>query len=364
MEETLFCVCSSVAAFDANVIVQVSCYFSFLLILLHFCFFFDHCRIRYNNILKAKGVSNRLVLVYPKEGTFWQTNPLCILDGPDWVTTDDQVASKLFVNYVSQTEQQSQLCKYGIRPYSSKAATASNCFDADPFTDANGVIPGLTTTDIPVIIDPSPRVVESVVQMWLDNRKPVKWIMVLDQSGSMAAGNKIGLLRQAAVAFINQMVDRDYLGIISFNSQVTTRLTLDRQLNASRVTAEQQIEQLEAFGHTELRAGLIQALDMMNLVIVEDRGGVNATMAYNYGVLVLTDGDDTSTLSVDDVYSRLPEGVSSSELHIFTIVLGSELTGEDDKFMREIATRTNGKRFDVSDASDLELTFTLINAER
>ncbi len=79
-----------VAAIVANVIVQVSCYFSFLLILLHFCFFY-HCRIRYNNILKAKGVSNRLVLVYPKEGTFWQTNPLCILDGPDWVTTDDQV---------------------------------------------------------------------------------------------------------------------------------------------------------------------------------------------------------------------------------------------------------------------------------
>jgi Ca-activated chloride channel family protein len=328
-------------------------------------FYFDHCRIRYNNVLKAKGVSNRLVLVYPKEGTFWQTHPLCILDGPDWVTTDDQVASQLFVNYVSQTEQQSQLCKYGIRPYSSKAATASNCLGADPFTDANGVIPGLTTTDIPAIIDPSPRVVESVVQMWLDNRKPVKWIMVLDQSGSMAEGNKIGLLRQAAVAFINQMVDRDYLGIISFNSQVTTRLTLDRQLNASRVTAEQQIEQLEAFGNTELRAGLIQALDMMNLVIVEDRsnGGVNATTAYNYGVLVLTDGDDTSTRSVDDVYSRLPEGVSSSELHIFTIDLGSGLTGEDDVFMSEIATRTNGKRFDVSDASDLELTFTLIHAE-
>lgn len=328
-------------------------------------FFFYHCRIRYNNILKAKGVSNRLVLVYPKEGTFWQTNPLCILDGPDWVTTDDQVASRLFLKYVSQTEQQSQLCKYGIRPYSSKAATASNCFDADPFTDANGVIPGLTTTDIPAIIDPSPSVVESVVQMWLDNRKPVKWIMVLDQSGSMADGNKIGLLRQAAVAFINQMVDRDYLGIISFNSQVTTRLTLDRQLNASRVTAEQQIEQLEAFGNTELRAGLIQALDMMNLVIVEDRsnGGVNAATAYNYGVLVLTDGDDTSGRSVDNVYSRLPEGVSSSELHIFTVILGSELEGEDDVFMSEIATRTNGKRFDVSDASVLELTFTLIHAE-
>ena len=167
------------------------------------------------------------------------------------------------------------------------------------------------------------------------------------------------------MAIINQMVDQDCLSIISFNSQVTTRLTLDRQLNASRVTAEQQIEQLEAFGDTELRAGLIQALDMMNLVIVEDRsnGGVNATTAYNYGVLVLTDGDDTSTRSVDDVYSRLPEGVSSSELHIFTVVLGSGLTVEDDVFMREIATRTNGKRFDISDASDLELTFTLIHAE-
>ncbi len=57
----------------------------------------------------------KLVAIYPKEGTFWMDHPLVLLEGP-WVTAEQRRVFRKFAEFVAEAEQQRLVLRDGYRP--------------------------------------------------------------------------------------------------------------------------------------------------------------------------------------------------------------------------------------------------------
>ena len=57
----------------------------------------------------------KLVALYPKEGTFWHEHPFGIPNA-DWVTDEQRAAAKIFTEYVRSEEVQRRVLESGFRP--------------------------------------------------------------------------------------------------------------------------------------------------------------------------------------------------------------------------------------------------------
>ena len=58
---------------------------------------------------------DKLVPIYPAEGTFWMDHPLVLLDGP-WVTEAQQRTFREFATFVGKPAQQRLVLREGYRP--------------------------------------------------------------------------------------------------------------------------------------------------------------------------------------------------------------------------------------------------------
>jgi Ca-activated chloride channel family protein len=81
-----------------------------------------------------------------------------------------------------------------------------------------------------------------------------------------------------------------------------------------------------------------------------------------YGVVVLSDGEDTaSKISLDNLISTcLPSGEDVAGIKVYTIAYGS---GADQKILKMISTQTNGKMF-VSGVDNIREIYLSISAEQ
>lgn len=90
--------------------------------------------IRWNRDFAAQMVEP-FVLVYPSEGTFWNPNPICIVDNANWTRPAAVRAARVFVDFLLRRESQQKAIQFGIRPADSSVPLT------EPFSLANGVNP-------------------------------------------------------------------------------------------------------------------------------------------------------------------------------------------------------------------------------
>lgn len=262
-----------------------------------------------------------LVPVYPFEGTFVASHPACANEGAG---DDVQQAAVQFRDYLLSEEVQQMAVSAGLRPANEGVAAA----ELETF--------GVDLSQPQVVFgEPSVDALFAVQELWQAARKDVNLVMLLDVSGSMA-GRKMENMRQAAIQFVEQMGEDDYLSVIAFASQPFAVVKY-QQVGEAREAIISAIEQLEAEGDTALYDAIGDGA-----LLLEDTATAETTSA----LVVLSDGLDTISYRYDQesaVAALLPTGAT-----VFTIAYGSDA---DEVLLENIALQANGNFFRGDEAS-------------
>ena len=158
----------------------------------------------------------KLVALYPKDGTFWHEHPMGIVNA-DWTTQEQRDAAHVFVNYVLTPDVQRTIMAQGFRPANPDVPLGF------PFVAENGVDPAQPSAVLDV---PAPEVIASIQQSWSFVKKQADIMLLIDVSGSMGNEGKIDQAREAALAFLDQMEPTNRVGLTIFNDQVEVRVPL------------------------------------------------------------------------------------------------------------------------------------------
>lgn len=266
---------------------------------------------------------DRIVAVYPKEGSLWEDHPLALLEMPD-LTTNERLVFSRFRDFLRSGDAQAQVLAAGYRPADLSISLTD---PASPLTAANGVDPAQPQTSLQL---PNAAVVDVVRNVWWYTKRHTNVYLVVDVSGSMS-GEKIQNAQTALRAFVDQIEgDLERVGLIEFSSQVYETVPLD-ELGNNRTRLLNTVEALDVGGDTAL-------LDAVNLAYESLQGRAD-TERIN-AIVVMTDGlENHSVVSLSQLIRKL-EAQEGVPVVVFCIGYGSDA---DRHTLQRIAEATGGQ---------------------
>ena len=221
----------------------------------------------------------KLVALYPKEGTFVHDHPFAIPNNVTWVTEEQRKGAQMFTEFVLRKDVQQKVLEAGFRPVSKEVALAC------PICPENGVDASQPKTLLPV---PDPAVLARVQQSWQLVKKQADVVILVDTSGSMNDDDKIGRAREAALTFLEDQGSNNNIGLVQFNSRPSTVVPLNT-LETNRAELQSSIQELTAKGNTALYDGLIAAIT----VLQERQSQLAAGDSRIQAIVLLSDGKET-----------------------------------------------------------------------
>ena len=281
----------------------------------------------------------RLVALYPKEGTFWHEHPFAIPKA-DWVTPEQRVAAKVFTDYVRSKSVQEKVMASGFRPATTEVAVGY------PISPDLGVDPQQPATVLDV---PDPAVVAAVQSSWQYVKKQADVVLLIDISGSMS-GQKIEQAKQAALAFIDKLPTQNRLGLTIFNENITERVKLD-SFERNSADVRDAIQSLRAGGDTSLYDAIIQAIGTLSQGQESDR--IRA-------IVLLSDGQDTaSTKSLNAMVNAInAQRGGKNPILIIPVAYGSDA---DINALNAIA-RASSTRVQSGDPASIQKVLEIISS--
>ena len=267
----------------------------------------------------------KLVAVYPLEGTLWEDHPIAFLERPD-VSSDERIAFMAFKEFLQSKDSQMLVLEHGYRPIDLSISLDD---PASPIRAANGVDPTEPQTALQV---PSPAVIDVVRDVWWYTKRHTNVYLVADVSGSME-GEKLADAQEALLTFVAQIRGgQERVGLIEFASQVN-ELTPLSLLESNRGEIQERIRGLVAEGNT----ALLDAVDIAytRLQGLSDRERINA-------IVVMTDGkENNSHISLRRLRDKLRRGNETGvPVVVFCIAYGSDA---DMDTLETIAEATGGQ---------------------
>lgn len=247
----------------------------------------------------------KLVALYPKEGTFWHEHPFSIPNA-DWVTPEQREAAKIFTKYVLNEDVQKLLMEAGFRPAN------VNVKIGDPFISDYGVDPLQPSTVLEV---PSPEVLAAVQASWQYVKKQADIVLLVDTTGSMG-GDKLDQAKQAMRSFISDQRNSNAVGLSRFSTDFQNLVEID-SLEINRDVINQTIDRLAAGGNTALYDAILATLKQLAT------GGDSSRIK---AILVLSDGlDNSSNASLNDVVQAISSARDSrTPVLVFPVAYGSD----------------------------------------
>lgn len=276
------------------------------------------------NTGKFGGQSNKLVALYPAEGTFWADHPLALLETA--ALTDNQRRTfQAFREYLSSAETQKTVLAAGYRPADLGLSLTG---DGSPFTSANGVDPKQPQTTLQL---PAADVVQVVQNVWALTKRKTNVFLVVDTSGSMQ-GSKLDSAQAALKTFLAQIPnDQEKVGLVEFNTGVANIIELDT-LAHNRATLNQTVDGLRANGNTALLDGVRTAYQRLQQNGDPER--INAIVA-------MTDGrENASLVNLRQLVNEIRQGNQNMPVVIFCIAYGSDA---DYNVLQNIADASGGQ---------------------
>ncbi len=265
----------------------------------------------------------RLVALYPSEGTLWEDHPLALLENANLTAYQRQVFAQ-FRDHVLSSEAQQLILSQGYRP-----ADISIPLDGanSPLVAENGVDPAEPKTTLQL---PGASVIEVVRDVWWYTKRHTNVYLVVDTSGSMR-GEKLAQAQEALHAFLDQIQgDLERVGMIEFATWPNMIVELG-DLGANRALLERQVDELVAAGDTALLDAVYEAY--WRLQNLGDTERINAIVA-------MTDGrENASELSLRQFVREL-ERDAQVPVVIFCIAYGRDA---DIGTLEEIAEPTGGQ---------------------
>jgi Ca-activated chloride channel family protein len=253
-----------------------------------------------------------LVSIYPVEGTFWSDHPYATLEA-DWVGPDEQEAAEALLGFLKSRPAQERALALGFRPADPAVAITA------PVDAAHGADPKQPQTLLEV---PGADVLEKLLAVWRQTKKPADVIFVFDKSGSMQ-GRPLAEAKEGARRFLDTLSDRDEVTLLLFDNNVYPPVgprTLDA---AGRAELAGRIDGTFAAGGTALYGATAAAHQLALERALQHPDRIHA-------VMVMTDGhDESSIITLDQLQRRL---ASSNEqdapVRVFTLAYGDGAEGQ------------------------------------
>lgn len=265
----------------------------------------------------------KLVALYPKEGTFWHEHPFGIVNA-DWVSEEQKSAARVFTDYMLTVENQEYIMSFGFRPVNPDVELGF------PFEAQYGVTAEGPSTVLDV---PEPSVIAAIQESWAFVKKQADVLLLIDVSGSMAEDNKLEEAKEAALFFLDNMEITNRVGLAIFSDDVEVRIPLDI-LETNKDLLQGHIKNLKPEGGTALYDGVINVVNVMNTIEEEDR--IRA-------VIVLSDGEDTASVSpLDGAIQSIEASYDSiNPVIVIPVAYGANA---DIRSLDRIATASNTTR--------------------
>ncbi len=282
-------------------------------------------------------LGEKLIAVYPREGTFWMDHPLAMLDGP-WVTEEQRRAFRAFATFVTKPAQQFMVLHKGYRP---AQVSVSLQADGSLIRPEFKVDPSEPKTLLKV---PTEGVVEKIRGLWRTTKKPANIYLIADVSGSMS-GEKLENAKTALASFVDQIEgERDKVALAVFSSQIHEIQPL-AQINKRYL--KRSIRNLGASGSTKLYDAVAYA--HKKLRDLNDPNRINA-------IVVMTDGENTSgNYSLEKICSEI--SAAESSVLIFSVAYGKDA---DIDVLQRIARQGRGRAYS-SDPETIKKLYELIS---
>jgi VWFA-related protein len=171
---------------------------------------------------------------------------------------------------------------------------------------------------------------------------PVTTMLVIDISGSMDKGNKIGAARDAARAYINGMRENDQAGIITFDTQVYRVM----EVTSDKAALTAAIDGLQTGTDTAMYDGILEGTRALE--------GIEGRKA----IIVLSDGlDNQSRSNEEEIVSTVgPSGLTISAIGFGDPTLGGQ-SGIDEAGLKSLTSRTGGQYAYATDAATLSALY-------
>ncbi|MBI3272720.1 MAG: VWA domain-containing protein [Planctomycetes bacterium] len=263
-----------------------------------------------------------LVAIYPKEGTFWENHPAGLVNAA-WVGEEQRAAARLYLEFLLAPAQQALTAEAGFRPADPAAPIAA------PIDREHGADPA--ASDANALAPVSEDIFKRAQALWHQVKKKSTLYLLIDTSGSMN-GEPMNAARRGAEAFLKRMEPDDEVQVIAFGTRVTPlgRLGPMREVGEELVN---KVRGLFAQGQTALYDAVGLALTEVERARAASKGG------RLYGIVVLSDGKDTSSQTQQlDLLARLPKGEDAEGTRVFTIAYGPEA---DFDLLKKIADQSN-----------------------
>jgi Ca-activated chloride channel family protein len=294
-----------------------------------------------------QNAGDRLVALYPAEGTLWTDHPLALLElgqreGEPAVTANQRRTYQAFAEFLASEAAQQHLLQAGYRP-----ADLSISLDSagSPFAGASDVDWRQPQTTLQM---PPAEVVDVVRDYWYYTKRPTNVYLVVDTSGSME-GSKLAAAKGALKAFLSQIRgDRDRVGIIEFGSGIKDYALLAALDDPTRQRLDAMIDRMEATGGT----ALIDAA-YAGVATLQDENQPDAINA----VVVMTDGlENESSRDLYELQALVREN-PSLPIVLFTIGFGDDA---DEETLTEMA-RIGGGQYRSAGEADIEELYRIIS---
>jgi VWFA-related protein len=198
-------------------------------------------------------------------------------------------------------------------------------------TEHGRPVAGLTANDFEV----KDNGIVQTVRLVDADTAPINLMIALDASASLSA-DRLERIRGASQALVRNLRPDESAGVIAFSHVVTQLqpMTLDRAL------IDKAFASIYAWGDTALIDATTAALG-----VTEDAAG--------RGLLVLfSDGVDTASWQSADAVVR-----SARRLETTVYAVSVAAPGQSPEFLREVASATGGKVFEVESNERLEAAF-------
>ncbi|HHH29699.1 MAG TPA: DUF3520 domain-containing protein [Polyangiaceae bacterium] len=176
-------------------------------------------------------------------------------------------------------------------------------------------------------------------------RKAANLVFVIDVSGSMAASNRLGLVKQSLKLLVSQLGEADRVGIVTYGSSARQRLQPTSAHNKARIL--QVIEELKTEGATNAEAGLREGYAMAARHLRKD-GGVNRVVLLSDGVANV--GVTGPTGILETVKRQVAKGITLTSV-------GFGMGNYDDVLMEQLADEGNGNYHYVDRLSEAQRVF-------
>jgi Ca-activated chloride channel homolog len=170
-------------------------------------------------------------------------------------------------------------------------------------------------------------------------RQPLALTFVIDVSGSMKEGDRLGLVKHALRLLLSELDARDAVSIVAFSSEA--RLILPMTAAASRGLIESALDPLQPDGGTNTEAGLRMGYEQ----------AVAALTKFSHNrVVLLTDGVANIGITDPNVLTASVERQRKAGIYLNTIGVG--MNNHNDALLEQLADKGDGVCNYVDDAKE------------